>query len=276
MTTKIPQGVNTQPVTDDGLLVALRCYPGLTSVNKFGRSVNVDSGIDTDIHDGANASSWPTAALDDRDTWIAPTEARIHSIVSTSSSDTQTIKVFGLTSWDGSEVSEDVTLTGTDAVNTTNSYVIIHRMRVTSAISSGPNVGTIYATAATDDTITAQINPGEGQTQMAVYGIGSGTVAYMSGYYLSAVKGGAAVSLEATMLVNPFPDVDETVFITKHTLGLATDGTSYFRHRFNPYFRIAGPAIIKIQANSSANDTDVSAGFDLILVDKTEYSGEYQ
>ncbi len=267
MTARTPRGSNGKQLTDESLLISMGAYPSLSKVNKFGRALDCDSGIDVDIHDGANASSFPTAALDERDIWTAPTAARVHSLQSTNAGDTQTVRVWGLTSWSSVETYEDVVLTGTDAVNTTNSYVIIHRMVLQTATI---NAGTIYATAATDNTITAQINPGEGQTQMAVYGIPSGITAYMCKYYLSAVKGGSAVAARTTLLLNPFPDSDETVFITKHTLGLSTDGTSLVAHEFRPYFAVAGPAIIKLQVNTSANNADISGGFDLILVNEEE------
>jgi hypothetical protein len=236
----------------------------IIGVNKFGRSTNVDSGVDTDIWDRANAT-------DDQDIWTAPTTARTHQITSSSANDTsggtgaRTIRLYGLTSWSSVEISEDITMNGTSNVATTNSYVIIHRMKVLTKGSSGPNVGNITATADTDATVTAQINVGEGQTQMAIYGVPSGKRAYMSQYYASAIKAVASSSVALKMLVNPESESELTGFLTKHTLGVSTDGTNYLRHDFKPYFRIKGPAIIKIQGNASANNTDVSAGFDILI-----------
>ena len=250
------------------LLIPSGAVGGYSAVNKFGRSTDVDSGTDTDIWDGANAT-------DGIVTWVAPTQARTHQIVSTSANDdgdpagtgARTLKVFGLTAWNADEVSEDITLNGTTNVATANQYVIIHRMRVMTKGASGPNVGKITATADTDATVTAQINAGEGQTQMAIYGVPSTKNAYMSAYYASAIKAGLSVSAAISLLVNPEPDTELTKFLVKHTNGIMTDGATYIRHDFDPYFKVSGPAIIKLQGNASANNTDVSGGFDLILED---------
>ena len=271
---KLDTLINNPTVRDFFFEVADGNVSGYTKVNKFGRATNVDSGVDTDIHDGANADSYPTAALDDRDLWVAPTQARIHAIESTSANDTsagsgaRTIQVYGLTDWDTAETSEVITMNGTTPVNTTNSYVIIHRMKVLTSGGTNINTGTIYATAATDDTITAQINPQQGQTQMAVYGVPSTQTVFLNSYYASAIKGGQAISVAISLLLNPEPDSQTTAFQVKHTQGLATDGSSYVRHEAKPCMTFSGPCILKIQANASSNDTDVSAGFDLIL--KTE------
>lgn len=236
---------------------------GLATVNKFGRSTNVDNGIATDIWDKA-----------DQAIWIAPTAARIHNIKSSSASDdgapvgvgARTIRVFGLTDWDTAEVSEDITLNGTADVATANEYVIIHRMIV---LTNGPtsiNVGTITATAVTDATVTAQINPGEGQTQMAIYGVPSVQNAYMTQYYASFNKSaGATGAADLSLDVNPDPDIELPAFGVKHTSAMMTTGSSWFAHPFLPKFKIPGPAIIKLQGVGSANDLDISAGFDLIL-----------
>jgi len=240
-----------------------------TSVNKFGRSTNVDNGVSTDIWDGANST-------DDIDIWVAPTQARIHNIVSSSASDdgspagvgARIVKIFGLQSWDTTETSEDVILNGVSSVATSNSYVIIHRIRVVSYGSSGPNVGYIDAVAQTDATITAMILPNEGQTQMAIYGIGSTKTAYMTCYYTSGNRSVSSGAVDVSLYVNPIPDSTLTGFLVKNTQGIFNSGTSNFIHCFKPYFKIDGPAIIKIQAVSTANDFDVSAGFDLILEDK--------
>jgi len=79
VTVVTPDGVPL--LTSDPLLEIPRGnILGVTSVNKYGRSTNVDNGVDTDVWDRANA-------VDDQDIWVAPTTERIHQIVSSSASD---------------------------------------------------------------------------------------------------------------------------------------------------------------------------------------------
>jgi hypothetical protein len=257
-------------VHDLNLEIAAGTYTGYSAVNKFGRAPSGGQTTATDVWDRANAT--PTQQI-----WVAPTQARVHAIVSTDDTDgktgapnsvgARTLRVYGLTSWDTAEVSEDITLDGTTAVNTTNSYVIIHRMKVLTKGGTAVNAGIISATAATDGTVTAAIIIGQGQTQMAIYGVPSTQTAYITGYYGSAIKAASACRGSVELFVNPEPDAELTKFLVKHTNGWDTTGTSYIQHKFNPYFKVAGPAIIKVQTISSAADTDFSAGFDLILVD---------
>lgn len=178
----------------------------------------------------------------------------------------RTLRVYGLTAWTTAEVSEDINLTGITAVNTVNSYVIIHRMEVLTKGASGPNVGVITATAATDGTVTAQVNAGKGQTQMAIYGVPSTKSAYITQYYASVIKAAAALTCSISLLANHEPASELTAFLVKHTNGADTAGDSYIPHKFEPYYKIAGPAIIKLQANASAANTDISGGFDMYLM----------
>jgi len=240
---------------------------GLRSVNKFGRSTNVDDGVDTDIWDGANSS-------DDIDIWVAPTQARTHQITSTSANDTsggtgaRTIEVFGLVDWDTEETSETITMNGTSNVATSNQYVIIHRMKVMTFGSAGPNVGQISATADTDATETAFILAGEGQTQMAIYGIPSCCNAFVTKFYASTLRANLGTSeahVDMRLLYNPIPDQDETGFLVKHSFGIGTRGSNPAEHDYNPYNKFEGPGILKMQGAGSANNLDVSAGFDIIL-----------
>jgi len=176
----------------------------------------------------------------------------------------QEVKVYGLKTWDLAETNETVYLRGAFPVNTVNSYVIIHRMKVVTWADS-VNVGNISATAATDATVTAEINAGEGQTQMAIYGVPSTETVFMTQYY-SSINKSVNNYADISLLVNPRPDVEETQFLTKHTQGMASTGTSYLRHEFHPYFKIVGPAIIKMQGVGNASDIDASAGFDMIRI----------
>ena len=253
---------------DFGLEVAKGKVVGHTKVNKFGRSTNVDLGDDTDIHDGANSS-------DDVAIWVAPAAAVAHNIVSTDTDDdgapvgagARTVKVYGLTDWDTAEVSETIIMNGTTDVLTANAYVIIHRMKVLTKGATDINAGVITATTNNvAATVTAQINIGEGQTQMAIYGVPSTKTAFLASYYASCVKR-TTTTVSISLLMNPTPDTELLNFQVKHTQGLVTSGSNYIRHEANPPMTFPGPCILKIQANANAPDTDVSAGFDLYIVD---------
>ena len=250
------------PFSDMMLDIARGAIPGMASVNKYGRATNVDAVV-TDIWDRANATA-------DQDVWVAPTAARVHALVSDDDTDDKaggsgavTIRVYGLTDWDTAEATEDVALDGTTPVNTVNSYVIIHRMHVVGSV----NTGIITATAASDDTVTAEILAAAGQTQMAIYGVPSTQTAYIGRLYANFNSaGGATKSVDIALLANSDPDDQLANFRIRHTFGLFSDGTSAFSIPYWVPKVFAGPAIIKVQAVGSAADLDVSAGFDLVLV----------
>jgi len=258
---------NRVTVIDSFYAIPAGLIPGQSAVNKFGQSDNVDTDTPTDIWDGANL-------ITDQAVWIAPSQARAHNISSSSVTDSnsasgaRTMRVFGLTNWANNEVSEDVTMLGTNVVATANSYVIIHRMRVLTKGTNSSNLGQIEAVAQVDNSITAMVRTNAGQTLMAIYGVPSTKTAYMPSFYAAFnVSGGATTKTDIDLLVNPEPDVSRETFLTKNVQGLMNTGSSHLQHWFKPYFKIAGPAIIKVRATGGAADQDVSAGFDLILVD---------
>lgn len=243
---------------DSMLDIARGLVANISHVNKFGENADIDTAAVEDIWTGGG-------------TWVAPTQARLHDIVSTDAADTsagagaKTVRVYGLTGWSTAEVSEDITMNGVTNVPTVNSYVIIHRVKVLTKGASGPNAGVITATAQTDATVTARIEIGQGQTLMAIYGIPSVQTLYMTQYYASVLRAQAA-SADVHLLVNPEPDAELTGFLTKHTAGANSAGTTMMSHDFKPYYSIPGPAIIKIRCGVSANNTSMDAGFDGMLV----------
>jgi hypothetical protein len=251
------------------LEVAKGDVTGHYAVNKFGLTSNADSGVITDI--------WDAAA---QPVWLAPTEARVHNIVSTSDEDSdtggaiaqgdgaRTLRLWGLKTWDLAETSEDVIMDGTDGVDTANSYVIIHRMKVLTAGPTAPNVGTITAVAAADATVTAQIAPIKGQTLMAIYGVPSTQSFYMMNFSASVALASPA-SASAGVIIRSTMDVenDTTAFIFKHTGAVFEDGSTTFNRPFDPPKKFEGPCIIKIAFTAGANDTNGDASFDGVLVD---------
>lgn len=250
------------------LPASLGLVPDVQVVNKFGEGLNFDVGINSDVWDRNNITH-------DQDIWLAPTAARIHAIVSTDATDTNTagvgarkIRVWGLKTWDTLESSEDINLAGVTPVNTVNSYVIIHRMRVIENGGTSINAGTITATAATDATVTAQIQPLAGQTQMAIYGVPSVQNLLILNYYASVLKTGGAVGVDISVLLNETPATTPTTFIVKHTNSIVSTGAGYMSHQFDFPPVYAGPCIIKIQGNSTVINTTVSGGFTGILTTK--------
>ena len=249
--------------------VARGKVPNTSLVNKFGRNIEIDAAVTADIWDGGHTvASGGTSLI-----WVAPTQARTHTIASTDAGDTdggagaRTVKISGLVDWIDHEVTETVTMDTASPPVTVNEYVIIHRMLVMTKGATSSNIGDITATATTDSTVTARIRAGQGQTQMAIYGIPKGHTLYVSRLYGNINGAVTTRSADLSLQVNPEPQNELTNFITKHTFGLQTTGTSALSINYGTPKIFAGPAIVKVNVLSTVNDLDVSAGFDGTLVD---------
>ena len=246
--------------------------PGVFTVNKFGRNIEIDTGVTADVWDGGHTLASGGVSL----IWVASTAANKHNIVSSSASDAsggvgaRTVRVFGLPGWDSKEISEDITMDGQNTVAMLNDMVIIHRMFVLTKGATSSNVGIITATATAPSTttITAQIRAGLGQTQMVVYGVSSTQTLFMQRLYANVNKAGGATGLiDVALLYNPEPDAELTNFLTRHTFGLQTVGTSALTINYGVPKKFVGPAIIKLQCLSGTNDMDISGGFDALVID---------
>ena len=248
-----------------GLMVSLGLLPGITAVTKYGRSINLDSGIETDIWDRAN----PT---DDQTVWVAPTEARIHDIVSSNAGDAaagvgaRTVRIWGLKTWDLRETSENIVMNGLTDVPTVNAYVIIHRMRVVTAGATGPNIGKISATAQIDTTVTALMLEGNGSTEMTMLGIPSTQKAYVTRFFAGINFPSATASVNARLRENFDPE-NQNSFLVRHTFALDRGGTSQFSVNYSAPKIIEGPAIIKVTGTADVNNAITSAGFDAFIAD---------
>lgn len=258
----MPYGI----VYDPMLEIASGAYPNIRNLVVVGHA---PSGIQTTVTDfWIRADATPTQQI-----WLAPTAARVHAIVSSDVGDdgspvgvgARTIRVTGLQTWSSLETSEDITLNGTTPVNTANSYVMINSMKVLTSGATSINVGTITATAATDSTVTAVIAPGRGQTEQAVYGIGSVNTAYIVEYHSSIIDATAGSRIEVSLRVNENPNVQTTNYIAKHLMHSMVQGSSNIDHEFRTFLKVPGPAIIKLQGVANAADLDAAADFELLV-----------
>jgi hypothetical protein len=226
-----------------------------SGVNKFGRNSDLGSGTLEDI--------WDTGGI-----YVYPTQARIHNVKSTADADdaastgAKTVQIYGLDT-NYVEINEIVTMDGQQNVATENAYLRVFRMVVRTAGAGGANAGTITATAQTDATVSAQITIGFNQTLMALYTVPANRDALMLMWYIDMNKANATNNaVDCNLVIRPINEV----FQIKSHLGLISGGSSHIAHSFAIPFKIEEKSDIKLQATASAASIDVSAGFDIILV----------
>lgn len=257
-------------VTDFDLRVSAGVVSGISAVNKFGENTDIDTGTDPE-------DVWSKGGI-----WIPPTAASIHTIVSSHVSDdggastathtgARTVRVYGLKTWDTSETSEDVTLSGTSEMVTANSYVIIHRLQVITSGTSDTNRGIIEAVeAASSEISSAEILAEHGQSHMAIYGISSLDRFFVADWDIDLNKSGQAGTAQVDFCVRENADEASSTWNIKEELGVSTTGSSFVEHTFHPYLPVVGPAIIKVQVREvSGSNTNVSSGFEGYLVKNT-------
>ncbi len=156
---------------------------------------------------------------------------------------------------------EFVVLNGIGTVVTAGTYSHIHRMRVFASASVGAE-GVVTATAQTDATVTAQIINGNNQTLMAVFSCPLNKICYIVKWWGTLSKKQAAVSVMNLR----GGEVGGMGYILQMR-AVDNGGTSSFNYDYAVPVAIPGGADVWVEANTDTNDTGVSSGFDMILVD---------
>jgi hypothetical protein len=250
-------------ITDDDLLIASNPFietargqiSNLSGVEKFGRNADIDTGGFEDVWDGGA-------------TWVAPTQPRVHNVASSSANDAsagtgaRTVQLYGLDA-DGLLANEIVSLSGTANVATAGTYSMVHRMIIRSAGTIAANEGTVTATAQTDATVTAQIEPTQNQTLMAIYQIPSDKSGYITSWYGSMQRSVTTGAANMRLLVKP----PNEVFQVKRIFGLVGTGNGSFKHGFDFALPVSASSIIKVDCDVSASNTDAAGGFSVLLED---------
>ena len=135
------------------------------------------------------------------------------------------------------------------------------------------NAGDVYCykdgpiTAGVPDTsadVRAIIAAGNNQTLMALYSVARNKTAFMLSFYSSLSKKTTA-TCTVRVYVRPFGGV----FQLKHSDSISNVGSGNHDHVYGTPLKIESKSDIIMRADSNANDTGVSAGFDLILVEET-------
>jgi hypothetical protein len=232
--------------------VAQGLIPNVHAVAEFGENLDVGTSQET---------LWGEGGL-----YSYLSSAEQLTLSSTSANDTsggtglQTVTIFGL---DGNydEQSETITLNGLSGVTTTNSYLRIYTMCGVAVGSGGVNAGNIYAgtgtiTAGKPANVYAQMDIGKGQTLMAIYTIPAGYTGYLRQIYFSTGKSHSIYAQLYTRKIN------ESLTV-KHT-GRMFDG---LYHKLLDFPIVCTEKTdIEIRVTGEASNSQVSGGFDLMIV----------
>lgn len=261
-------------IKTDGDLAALNQLSGVYTVNKFGRNANIDTATDpADVWEGGGLYPYPSAA-------------QIIQIASASTNDdgdpagtgAQTIVISGLDeNWDA--VSETVTMDGTTTVETTATFIRVFRAAVVTAGSGGTNDGLITCTYKVGVTTAAVITAGSGQTLMALYTIPAGYTGLLKSMYAtinSSLNNAAGSRATISLRFRQNADTATASLQIKHTESVVIDGTSKLVHNWMPPVRVSEKTDILIRVDLvSDNDSDISAGFDMMVIDNNTIDGWY-
>ena len=211
-------------------------------VHKFGANFDIDQ-ITTP------ETVWSAGGLYP---WSSLATAQTIYCISTSASDTAVLTIEGLDA-NYNEQIETVTLTGTTAVATSNTFIRVFRM----TYEDGANVGTITARVTSGTgTVVAQIDIGYAQTLMSVYTVPAGYTAYM-------------VTTDCT--IDSHKDCQilmyHRLFGKPFRIAHVAEATGHYRYDFYAPLRVPEKTDIDIRIdNVSGNDSRVTANFDLVLI----------
>ena len=211
-------------------------------VHKFGANFDIDQNTDPE-------SVWTGGGLYP---WSAFATAQTIYCISTSASDTAVLTIEGLDA-NYNEQTETVTLTGTTAVATSNTFIRVFRM----FYEDGANVGTITARVTSGTgTIVAQIDVGYAQTLMAVYTVPAGYTGYL-------VALDATIDGTKTCQMLMYHRLVGKPFRIAHV----AESDGHYRYDFTAPLTVPEKTDIDIRIDQvSGNDARVTANFDLVLI----------
>ena len=252
-------GIATRPIqtSDFWLDLAAGNLTGKTGVNKFGRNPSIADGTTEEIWDGSAVYSFPTTSL----------MTSISQTTDQAAMRGATIEVQGLdANWD--LVVQNATLNASDTttvVTLATPLIRCFRMKVLANVVGDSDIR-VHNAGETQD--YAVISAGNNQTEMAIYTVPNGKTAYMVSYY-SSLNSSAQVG-PTGLTIRMWERDNDNVYapMIKHVTGLDPDATSTLpQHDYRPYKKITQKTDLWITASPTGKAADVSAGFDLILVD---------
>ena len=218
-------------------------------------------GLNFDIDTAAEETVWTQGG-----SYVFNTIAETLNITSSSASDTsagtgaRTVFIEGLDT-DYNMIEETVTLNGTSNVLTVNSYLRVNNMYVATSGSSQTNEGDITATSSGEAKLLSLVTADCGTGLVGVYTVPNGYDGYMTSEFLSCTN----VSDSQSNLVTYFFDENGNLGLGQR-LSATSNGNNYVKNDFGLWVKVPSKTDIVLASNVTANDTEVGAGFEIVLI----------
>ena len=233
----------------DPLAIAKGESNGYSFVHKFGANFDVDNSSEPE-------TVWTGGGLYP---WSALNVAKTLYILSNDSNEEGTVELQGLDE-DYNVVTETVTLNGSTAVTTLNTFLRVYRMIYTD--DGGGNVGVITARVdSPSGTVVAQIEGVLSQTLMCVYTVPAGYTAYMMAVDFSVQKNKDAqvLMMQRTFNTNNF-----------RIAHMAEVYESTYRYDFPIPLPLPEKTDLELRTdNVETNNTRVTSNFTAVLIKNT-------
>lgn len=237
---------------DTTILAAAGTNSAMSSINKFGRNPAVAIGVEEEIWDGSAAYVYPATALMTSMSQTTDQVAARGLVIEVQGLDSTWALVVQTKALNAADTTTAVTLD--------TPLIRVFRMKV---LGNVVTTSTIRVHNAAENQDYAIIDTGRNQTQMAIYTVPAGKTAYMTSYY-AAVN--PATTLDPTsMPIRLYARDNANGYAKqiKHSSGLIV---GQFQHFFEPHYKFTEKTDIFITATPVGKAADVSAGFDLILI----------
>ncbi len=229
---------------------------GYSVVNKSGKNPDVDTAtVPEDVWGvGGVYTGFPDSTLE---TVEALSSSALDAAAGTGA---RTISITGLDA-NYNVISETITLNGVTPVASTQQFRRVHTARVVTAGSGGVNAGIITVRhSTTEANVFLDIQIGINQSNCSAYTVPAGFTAYMVKLY-AVIRGGNTAALDGGIWTRTFGEV----FRQRRPFSVPASAPWVDNIYGGVVFTEKSDIVIRITA-SSANNVDVVAGYDLILV----------
>ncbi len=242
-----------------GLDVALGFYPALSLFEKFGANTDVDTATDPeDIWNGGGLyTGFPTGSAETIDVFSSSTDD------DAAGDGLRTVRLYGQLA--GVEQTEDVTLDGTTAVTTTNTWDRMYRVRGLTAGDDGVNAGAITCRhTTTTANVFAVVPAGSNRSQICAATVPAGKTLYLNSVVVGLVRAsGAAGSASVALMVRESGGVWEQLF----TQSVSTSSPSQMPFGFGVNCPALTDIVVRVLSVSDNNSEFTGQMFGVLVED---------